>query len=238
MVSAASYLLASKDDQVRAVTFLQKLKEEKGEGLHHQAEETRQKYELPEDLLPIRCPNLASKAQHKTLLTEAQKGSMVEKLTKKVHHGPHARETRGQGVDRKATHAWVREGKMTLTTEALVMVAQDDVVMTRDYLFMRSSCDHMCRLCGAYKESQGHLLSKCKVYEHKEYRRRHDAVLRIPPREASSRPPRGQSPQLPGGVKAREENAHRRLHPNEQGHHREETRSGGQTGWRTEDNHL
>ncbi len=105
---------------------------------------------------------------------------MVEKLTKKVHHGPHARETRGQGVDRKATHTWVREGKMTPTTEALVMAAQDDVVMTRDYMFKLpggSSGDRMCRLCGAYKESLGHLLSKCKVYEHKEYRRRHDAVL-------------------------------------------------------------
>ncbi len=97
---------------------------------------------------------------------------MVGKLTRKVHHGPHARETRGQGVDKKATYAWVREGKMTPATEALVMAAQDDVVMTRDYLFRLpggASGDRLCRLCGAYKESLGHLLSKCLVYEHREY---------------------------------------------------------------------
>ncbi len=184
VASAASYLLASKDKQVQgAVSFLRFLQLVREEGLLHQAEEVRQKYELPENLLPIHCPSSASDAQHKALLAElsrAQKGRLVERLTQKVHHGPHARETRKQGVDKKATYAWVKEGKLTPTTEALVMAAQDDVVMTRDYLFKLpggSSRDRKCRLCGTYKESLGHLLSKCPVFEHREYTRRHDSVL-------------------------------------------------------------
>ncbi len=34
-----------------------------------------------------------------------------------------------------------------------------------------------CRLCSKHRETLGHILSNCPIYEHKEYRRRHDVVL-------------------------------------------------------------
>ncbi len=65
VVSAASYLLSSEDDQVKGAVTAPRGKER--EGLLHQAQSIGEKYGLSDDLLPIRC---ASSAQHKALLKE------------------------------------------------------------------------------------------------------------------------------------------------------------------------
>ncbi len=104
---------------------------------------------------------------------------MVEKLRGKSRHGMYADEVRMDGVEKKATMAWIREGKLTPRTMAFMMAAQDQVLMTKEYIssFPTSPSDPKCRLCGSHAETLGHLLAKCPIFEYKEYKKRHDSVL-------------------------------------------------------------
>ncbi len=187
IVAVASYLLRSEDDQVRGAVRLLKERAKSGaknkrKGVLYEANRLRERYNIEEELLPLTHPEEASAAQHKNLLKEldkAQKESLVKRLVKKVYNGPYARETRKVGVDKKATYCWLREGKLKPQTESVVAAAQDGVTPTkgRKARFTIGPADPLCRLCHSHTETIGHLLSKCPVYEHREYTTRHDSVL-------------------------------------------------------------
>ena len=49
-------------------------------------------------------------------------------LAKKIH-GVHAAQTRGPRVDQLATNAWLRDGLLQGQTEAIIMAAQDGVII-------------------------------------------------------------------------------------------------------------
>ncbi len=64
----------------------------------------------------------------------AQKEALVARLEEKVYHGSHAAKVRKKGVDKKATHAWVKEeGKLASRSESIIMAAQDRILLTRDF---------------------------------------------------------------------------------------------------------
>ncbi len=187
VMSVASYLLASEDGQVQgAVSFLKELAKRSGrnqrKGILREAKRIREKYHLQDELLPLSHPEEANAAQHKNLLRKLEKAqieALVAKLVGKVFNGPHARQVRERGVDVKATHCWLREGKLKPETESVIVAAQDGVTPTKHH---RASLpggpqDPVCRLCGNHNETLGHLLSKCKAHEHKEYTGRHNSVL-------------------------------------------------------------
>jgi len=51
--------------------------------------------------------------------------------------------------DFELTHLWLRQGKQRAKTEALVVAAQDGVIMTRAYQsrVLKKSVSPMCRKC-------------------------------------------------------------------------------------------
>lgn len=114
-------------------------------------------------------------------IEQAQRETLTKRLVSKKYHGEYAKEMRAAGVDDKATTAWLCEGKLRPPTVSIIMAAQDGVTSTRDHLgrFPGGPPSRLCRLCGEHVETLGHLLSKCPIYENREYRRRHDAVLHI-----------------------------------------------------------
>ena len=77
---------------------------------------------------------------------------------------------------------WLRGGYLDKKNEGYVCAAQENVLKTR-YLegtVMKGQGDKMCRKCGKYVETVGHLISACSVLAQTEYRRRHDRMgLRV-----------------------------------------------------------
>ncbi len=124
-----------------------------------------------------------SATRHKDLLREldrAQKETLIGQVVIKVYNGPHARETRKAGVDKKATYCWLREGKLMPQTESVIVAAQDGVTSTKDRKarISKGPVSPLCRLCRGHAETLGHLLSKkCPVFEHREYEVRHDSAV-------------------------------------------------------------
>lgn len=99
-------------------------------------------------------------------LRERQKGLLRWHLTEKKLHGVFAKQTRRPAVDRRATHAWLQDGRLQAKTEALIVAAQDGVVHTGVYqtrILKRKDASSKCRNCES-EETLGHILSKCRSY--------------------------------------------------------------------------
>ena len=86
-------------------------------------------------------------------------------------------------VDDERSWQWLRAGYLGKTTEAFVCAAQEQVLKTRLYeatIMKVPDQNKMCRVCGKYVESVGHLVSACKDLAQGDYLRRHDKVgLRV-----------------------------------------------------------
>ena len=63
-------------------------------------------------------------------------------------------------------------------TEGYICAAQENVLNTRNYCasVMNQEIDNMCRMCGEYAETVGHLVSACSKLAQSEYKRRHDTM--------------------------------------------------------------
>ena len=73
---------------------------------------------------------------------------------------------------------WLRGGYLYKGTEAYICAAQENVLNTRNYCasVMNQEIDNMCRMCGEYAETVGHLVSACSKLAQSEYKRRHDTM--------------------------------------------------------------
>ncbi len=112
-------------------------------------------------------------------VTERQNGAMRARWTSKTIHGVFGKQVLKPDVDKKATHAWLEDGKLQARTEALVVAAQDGVIHTRAYqhrVLRISGVSPDCRRCGA-PETIYHILSSCPVYAFTLIKDRHDRVL-------------------------------------------------------------
>ncbi len=183
VMSVASYLLVSEDGQVQgAVSFLEEMAKKKGrnqrKGILHEAKRIREKYHLRDELLPLGHPEEANAAQHKSML-RAGEGPDRNASGQAGGEGLQwpARQTSERA--RSGTHCWLREGKLKPETVSVIVAAQDGVTPTKHHRasLSRGPQDPVCRLCGNHNETLGHLLSKCKAHEHKEYTSRHNSVL-------------------------------------------------------------
>ncbi len=176
----ATYLLMSEDEMVQGAVQLLTEQMERRKGVLGKAREVMERYGLDTGFL-YHPDEMNAKARKEGLaeLGRAQKKALTTRLEEKVYHGSCATEVRKQGLDKKATHAWVKEGKLTPKSEGIIMAAQDRILLTRDFKLrhIERGLDPTCRLCGKHKETLGHILMKCPVYEHKEFTQRHDAVL-------------------------------------------------------------
>ena len=109
-------------------------------------------------------------------LREAQWDKLWSQLVRMPPHGVHKRELQKEGVDVKATHRWLKDGRLR---PALVMAAQDQVLHTAAYQakVMKKTRDPKCRACGQEDETVAHILAACPKYKWGLRKQRHDRVL-------------------------------------------------------------
>ena len=102
-------------------------------------------------------------------------------LKAKKLHGKFFNEVNGVADER--SWQWLRAGYLDKRTEAFACAAQEQVLKTRLYeatVMKVADQNKMCRVCGKYVESVGHLTSACDALAQGDYLRRHDKLgLRV-----------------------------------------------------------
>ena len=86
----------------------------------------------------------------------------------------------GEGVDKRLSVEWLRDGRLKSESEGLLVAAQDGVVRTRVYAvkIMGISGPVKCRMCGVSEETVSHVLCCCGKWSWTLYKDRHDHALR------------------------------------------------------------
>jgi len=115
------------------------------------------------------------------IASQAQQQQLMDALQAKAIHGVFMKTGRKPTRDFERTHLWLRQGKQQAETEALVVAAQDGVIMTRAYQsrVLKKSVSPMCRKCHKMPETTGHILSHCESHFWTLYKERHDQVLGV-----------------------------------------------------------
>ena len=82
------------------------------------------------------------------------------------------------GVAGEESCRWLRNGYLKMETEGLIPAAQDQVFRTNsiEYSIDKTSETPLCRLCGESSETVRHIVSGCKKFVQREYRKHHDKV--------------------------------------------------------------
>ena len=104
----------------------------------------------------------------------------VSRLKAKKLHGKFFNKV--QDVAGEKTWQWMRDSGLRKWTEGYVCAAQENVLKTRNYCasVLKQGGERMCRVCGEYVETVGHLVSACSALAQTEYKRRHDKMgLRV-----------------------------------------------------------
>jgi len=77
---------------------------------------------------------------------------------------------------------WMFSRHLKMTTEGLVLAAQDQALRTRNYEYAvmgsRRHGDAKCRLCREFQETVDHIVSACPVLARSSYISRHDSIVR------------------------------------------------------------
>ena len=102
-------------------------------------------------------------------------------LKSKTIHGVFMKTSQMRDHDFRLTHRWLKRGNQRGETEALIVAAQDGVIMTRAYQarVLNKAVDPMCRKCHKRPETIGHILSHCDRYNWSLYKERHDQVVGV-----------------------------------------------------------
>ena len=68
-----------------------------------------------------------------------------------------------EGWDTLGSHAWLLDRRVQAWTEAMIMAAQDGVILTRAFRsrVMGTAILPACRVCKGAPETIGHILSSC-----------------------------------------------------------------------------
>ena len=113
------------------------------------------------------------------LLKEAQYSELTASLESKIIHGVFYKQCQEEGWDTSGSHAWLLDGRVQAQTEALIMAAQEGVILIRAYRsrVMGRAVLLVCRVCKGSAETIGHLLSSCVPLQWTLYKERHDRVL-------------------------------------------------------------
>ena len=131
-------------------------------------------------MLQVVAENLLVEGEAKADYKKRMEKGRSDRLMAKNLHGKFFNEIKDVADER--TWQWLRGGFLDKRNEGYVCAAQENVLKTRYYVtsIMKQDGDSLCRLCGAYVESVGHLVSACKMLAQNEYKRRHDRMgLRV-----------------------------------------------------------
>lgn len=84
-------------------------------------------------------------------------------------------------TDAEQTWSWLGSSDLKIQTEVLICAAQEQALSTN---YVKPHTDPtavslLCKMCLEKGESVCHLVSKCKKLAHKEFKRRHNNMVRI-----------------------------------------------------------
>ena len=115
------------------------------------------------------------------IMAQTQQDQLMDNLSSKNIHGVFMKTSKQSSRDFKLTHKWLRLRKQRAETEALIVAAQDGVIMTRAYQarVLKRDVNPLCRKCRKRPETTGYILAHCEKYNWTLYKERHDQVLRI-----------------------------------------------------------
>lgn len=115
------------------------------------------------------------------LVSKFHQDKLVAALAPKKIHGVFFNTNLKESRNAKLTHEWLRNGSQRAEMEALIVAAQDGVVMTRAYLaqVLKMPVSVLCRRCHKMPETIGHILSRCEQHFWSLYKERHDRVLAV-----------------------------------------------------------
>ena len=115
------------------------------------------------------------------IMAQAQQDQLMDNLSSKNIHGVFMKTSKQSSRDFKLTHKWLRLRKQRAETEALIVAAQDGVIMTRAYQarVLKRDVNSLCRKCRKRPETTCYILAHCEKYNWTLYKERHDQVLRI-----------------------------------------------------------
>ena len=79
------------------------------------------------------------------------------------------------------TWTWLRKGNLKRETESLLKAAQDNAIRTNliKARIDKTQQNSKCRLCGDRDEKINHIISECSKLAQKEYKARHDWVVKV-----------------------------------------------------------
>ena len=79
-------------------------------------------------------------------------------------------------IDETETHKWLKSSGLKSETEGLIIAAQDQSLMTKQYQseIIKNGANPKCRLCNEYNETIDHIVSGCPVLAKLEFMQRHD----------------------------------------------------------------
>ena len=116
-------------------------------------------------------------------LQDYKKRRQEEKIRdwkEKALHGEFVQQT--ADVAREDSWRWLRNGFLKKEMEGLILAAQEQALRTNSikYSIDKTSETPLCRLCGDCSETVRDIVSGCKKFAQKEYRKHHDKVaLRV-----------------------------------------------------------
>ena len=114
-----------------------------------------------------------------SVLKRSKKEKRLEDWEAKVLHGHYLRQTKRVRSDK--CWAWLQNGDLKRETESLIVAAQNQSI--RKNLFKarieKSQGDSLRRVCRKVDESIDHIVSGCSKLAQKEYKRRHDNLVKI-----------------------------------------------------------
>ena len=122
-------------------------------------------------------PTVQAKKIRQTAKKEGQK-QLNEKWEDKPLHGQYPLRSKQADVDKKHTHQWLRSSGLKAESEGLILAAQDQSLMTRNFEanVLKNGANPSCRLCDKAVETVDHLVAGCSVLAPTEYKARHDRV--------------------------------------------------------------
>ena len=112
------------------------------------------------------------------MIKDAQLEEAQESLRSKLIHGVYFKQCE-KSEDTSGCHIWLSDGRFQSKTEALVVAAQDGVILTRAYRarVLKEPIPQACRVCKKAPETIGHILSACDPLHWTLHKERHDRVV-------------------------------------------------------------
>ena len=103
----------------------------------------------------------------------------IKKWNEKKIYGQFSRDTSAK-VDKELSWRWLSKGDLKIQTESLLCATQEQALRINYLKFHidETANSPLCRMCGNKGQTVQHISCECEKLAQKEYKRRHDNVVR------------------------------------------------------------